>query len=163
MSLCCQITFSKGKPFCRDIFDWKKIRKEKKTREARRSQSETALFEIILAQPQAPVFDSSQRQNVRYLSQMCSELVWPFWSFIPVFWQRKVPSQNKKSLHESRQPLVYFLSHRVNFCDVCDGHSPVLSKTCLGKFLRIVLYFFGCGMQWEPRRLPCFHIWVNIP
>lgn len=44
-----------------DIFDWKKIRKEKQTREERRSQSEAALFHIILAQPQAPVFDPSQR------------------------------------------------------------------------------------------------------
>lgn len=53
----------------------------------------------------------------------------------------KCQAKLKKSLHESRQPIVYFESHRVDFCDGCDAHSLALSKTCLGKFVGIVLWF----------------------
>lgn len=127
-------------------------RKDKQSREARRSQSETALFQIILAQPQAPVFDSSQRWNVRYLSQICSDLMWPFWCFIPVFWQHKVPSQTKEKSHGSRQPLVYFESHRVDCCDVCDTHSPALSKACLGKSLGIALWLLWLWLCSETQK-----------
>lgn len=120
-----------------------KIRKEKQTREERRSQSETAVFHIIVAQQQAPVFDSSQRWSQVSVSQICSDLVWPFWCFIPVFWQHKNPecqAKLKKSLQESRQALLFWKSQG-RLLYFCDAHSLALSKTCLGNFVGIALWF----------------------